>query len=99
MKRKNTEDARDVEDVRKVLADMKAKNEKPIPWATVKKRLGLVFSSKQRKQLQAMIDADGLEVTRTRLHISRHTLERAAGGLTIQRGTAALLGQHLQGAE
>ena len=50
----------------------------------------------QRKRLQAMIDADGLEVTRARLHISRHAMERAAGGLTIQRGTAALLGQQLE---
>ena len=51
----------------------------------------------QRKRLQAMIDADGLEATRTRLHISRHAMERAAGGLTIQRGTAALLGPQLGG--
>ena len=50
----------------------------------------------QRKRLQAMIDADGLEVTRAKLGISRHAMERAAGGLTIQRGTAALLGQQLQ---
>jgi len=50
----------------------------------------------QRKRLQAMIDRDGLEVTRKRLGISRHAMERAAGGLTIQRGTAALLGQQLQ---
>lgn len=46
----------------------------------------------QRSRLQAMIDADGnLEVTRKRLGISRHTMERAAGGLTIQRGTMVLL--------
>ena len=51
----------------------------------------------QRKRLQAMIDAAGLEATRTRLHISRHAMERAAGGLTIQRGTAALLGPRLTG--
>jgi len=50
----------------------------------------------ERKRLQAMIDADVLEVTRKRLGISRHAMERAAGGLTIQRGTAALLGQQLQ---
>ena len=30
-----------IEDVRKALAETKAKGEKPIPWATVKKRLGL----------------------------------------------------------
>ena len=51
----------------------------------------------QRKRLQSMIDADGLEATRKALHISRHAMERAAGGLTIQRGTAALLGQQLTG--
>ena len=49
----------------------------------------------QRKRLQAMIDRDGLEATRKALRISRHAMERAAGGLTIQRGTAALLGQQL----
>jgi len=53
----------------------------------------------QRKRLQAMIDKEGLEVTRTRLHISRHAMERAAGGLNIQAGTAALLGQQLDGPE
>ena len=51
----------------------------------------------ERKRLQSMIDADGLEATRKRLGISRHAMERAAGGLTIQRGTAALLGQQLTG--
>lgn len=53
----------------------------------------------QRKRLQAMIDRDGLEVTRKALHISRHAMERAAGGLNIQAGTAALLGQQLDGPE
>ena len=45
----------------------------------------------QRKKLQGFIDSDGLEITRKWLGISRHTLDRAAGGLTIQRGTVALL--------
>jgi hypothetical protein len=35
------EDRIDADDARKVLADMKAKGEKPIPWVKVKKRLGL----------------------------------------------------------
>jgi hypothetical protein len=35
------EDRIDADDARKVLADMKAKGEKPIPLAKVKKRLGL----------------------------------------------------------
>jgi len=35
------EDRIDADDARQVLADMKAKGEKPIPWAKVKKRLGL----------------------------------------------------------
>lgn len=35
------EDRIDSEDAEKALAQMKAKGEKPIPWATVKKRLGL----------------------------------------------------------
>jgi len=35
------EDRIDANEARKALADMKAKDEKPIPWAKVKKRLGL----------------------------------------------------------
>jgi prevent-host-death family protein len=35
------EDRIDADDARKVLADMKAKGEKPSPWVKVKKRLGL----------------------------------------------------------
>jgi len=35
------EDRIDVEDARKALAEAKSKGEKPIPWGTVKKRLGL----------------------------------------------------------
>lgn len=35
------EDRIDADDARQVLADMKANGEKPIPWAKVKKRLGL----------------------------------------------------------
>jgi prevent-host-death family protein len=35
------EDRIDSEDAEKALAEMKTKGEKPIPWATVKKRLGL----------------------------------------------------------
>jgi hypothetical protein len=100
MKLKNTnrlpDDQRDAAEARKVLADMKHKGEKPIPLVTLKKRLGLVLPDAERKRLQSMIDADGLEATRKRLGISRHAMERAAGGLTIQRGTAALLEQQLQ---
>jgi Flp pilus assembly CpaE family ATPase len=51
----------------------------------------------QRKLLQAMIDRDGLEVTRKKLNISRHAMERAVLGASIQAGTAALLGNQLQG--
>ena len=45
----------------------------------------------QRKKLQAMIDRDGGEATRKQLGVARHTMERAALGGTIQRGTVALL--------
>ena len=62
----------------------------------MKRKNKIALPDDQRKRLQAMIDADGLEATRTRLHISRHAMERAAGGLSIQAGTAALLGQQLQ---
>jgi prevent-host-death family protein len=35
------EDRIDSEDAEKALAEMKTKGEKPIPWASVKKRLGM----------------------------------------------------------
>ena len=38
-----------------------------------------------------MIDRDGGEATRKQLGVARHTMERAALGGTIQRGTVALL--------
>ena len=63
----------------------------------MKRKNTITLPPEQRTKLQAMIETDhNLEVTRTRLHISRHAMERAAGGLTIQRGTAALLGQQLE---
>ena len=49
----------------------------------------------QRKKLRAMIDKDGLEVTRQRFGISRHALERAVGAMNVQVGTLALLTQKL----
>ena len=62
----------------------------------MKRKNAITLPPDQRKRLQAMIDADGsLEVPRAKLGISRHAMERAAGGLNIQAGTAALLGLKL----
>ena len=52
----------------------------------------------QRKKLEAMIASDGLENTRKRLGISRHAMERAAGGLSVQRGTVAVIAMALEAA-
>jgi hypothetical protein len=45
-----------------------------------------------------MIDRDGTEEARKRLGVARHTMERAALGGTIQRGTVALLTKALAAA-
>lgn len=50
----------------------------------------------QRQQLNTLIDARGVEWTRLRLGgISRHALERAAGGLTVQKMTAFYITEQL----
>ena len=58
--------------------------------AEVKRQL-----STTRIPLQALIERDGLEITRKVLGISRVAMERAASGLNIQRGTSAYLIQQL----
>lgn len=49
----------------------------------------------QRQHANALMEAKGIDHARQLLGISRHALERAAGGLTVQRGTVAYLTQKL----
>jgi len=51
--------------------------------------------SEQRQHASALMEAVGIEQARKFLGLSRHALERAAGGLTVQRGTVAYLTQQL----
>lgn len=62
---------------------MKLKNVETLPEA-------------QRAAINEMFERLGIERTRTYLGpISRHALERAAGGLSVRRGTVAYLTQKL----
>jgi hypothetical protein len=45
----------------------------------------------ERAAVTALMRAEGIRRAHLRLGIARHAMERAAGGLTIQRGTAALI--------
>lgn len=49
----------------------------------------------ERKHATALMERHGIEQARKMLGISRHALERAAGGLTVHRGTVAYLTQQL----
>lgn len=49
----------------------------------------------QREHANRLMDAVGTEQARRLLGLSRHALERAAVGLTVQKGTVAYLTQKL----
>lgn len=49
----------------------------------------------QRVELNRLMDDQGIVKASLQLGISRHAMERAAGGLTVQRGTVAYLTQQL----
>ena len=49
----------------------------------------------QRTELLKLMDDQGIVKASLQLGISRHAMERAAGGLTVQRGTVAYLTQKL----
>ena len=49
----------------------------------------------QREHANRLMEAVGVEQARRFIGISRHALERAAGGLTVQRGTVAYITQKL----
>ena len=46
-------------------------------------------------RLTSLMEAQGICQAAKHLGLSRHALERAAGGLTIQAGTAVLLEQQI----
>jgi hypothetical protein len=48
-----------------------------------------------QERLRALMGAKGIVRAAQILGVCRHTLERAAGGLTVQRGSAAMLGQKI----
>lgn len=45
----------------------------------------------EQAEVNAIKAAHGLKAAHKMLGIGRHSMERAAGGLTIQKGTAALI--------
>lgn len=48
-----------------------------------------------QERLRALMGAKGIVRAAQILGVCRHTLERAAGGLTVQRGSASMLGQKI----
>lgn len=55
-----------------------------------------VMAPSEQAAIRRLMDALGIERARQRLGVGRSTLERAAGGLTVRRGSAALLRLSLQ---
>lgn len=56
-----------------------------------------ILTPAERAAVTAIMRTHGIRRAHELLGVARHAMERAAGGLTIQRGTAALL--HLALAE
>jgi hypothetical protein len=56
----------------------------------------VILEKTEQAQIRSLVEAQGVRRAHAALGISRHAMERAAGGLTIQRGTAALLEQRLR---
>jgi hypothetical protein len=48
-------------------------------------------TAETQRRLQAIIEDKGLVESSRRLGVCRHTLEKAAGGLTVGNGTRALI--------
>ena len=61
-----------------------------------KNTAGVTLTAAQRKQLLTLMDSKGKAVVAESIGINVHTLRAAAGGLSIQRGTAALVGNWLE---
>jgi hypothetical protein len=49
----------------------------------------------ERQHLNRLMEAKGIDQARKLLGLSRHAMERAAGGLRIQKGTEAYLREKL----
>ena len=54
-----------------------------------------ILTSDEQAAVRAMMAAHGIRRAHVHLGVARHAMERAAGGLTIQRGTAALIREAL----
>jgi len=50
-----------------------------------------ILAPAEQARVRAIMTAHGIRRATAIVGVSRHAMERAAGGLTIQRGTAALL--------
>ena len=50
-----------------------------------------ILTADEQASVRAIIAAHGIRRAHVHLGVARHAMERAAGGLTIQRGTAALI--------
>jgi hypothetical protein len=51
----------------------------------------VVLTHDEQAAVRAVMRARGIRRAHLDLGVARHAMERAAGGLTIQRGTAALI--------
>jgi hypothetical protein len=54
------------------------------------------LSERDRKKLKKLVDRVGENEAIFRLQITRHTLARCLAGLSVQRGTAALVQTQLE---
>ena len=54
-----------------------------------------ILSADEQAAVRAIMAANGIRRAHVHLGVARHAMERAAGGLTIQRGTAALIREAL----
>ena len=61
----------------------------------MKQKNDTVMEPQHQARLKTLIDAQGTCQAARHLGLSRPALERAAGGLRIHRGTAALLTQQI----
>ena len=51
----------------------------------------VILEKTEQERIRSVVKVLGVRRAHAALGVSRHAMERAAGGLTIQRGTAALL--------
>jgi hypothetical protein len=51
----------------------------------------VILTVDEQAAVRAMMRTLGIRRAHVQLGVARHAMERAAGGLTVQRGTAALI--------